>query len=479
MRYKPKTKPFKHQARATLKAVRRRNLAVFFEPRLGKTKVALDWVGILALKGEVHKVVVFAPSIALDVWHSEILKHFPYRATVEDFDYDYPVVNPDNRHEVKIFLAGREETFRAIRPAVNLKRPKQELLEKWRPDAVIIDESHEYKRPGGRAAQDAWRLVRRLRKSNGSYRTDRQRPYVLLLSGTANPKGWRDLFAQFRVMDDSLLGTAAGDFDEEYVIRGTGRRRWRIIRYQNLARLQKIVRRNSITCTARQAGLEGKLFWQVLPVTLSPHIRELYEELAEEYIVETEHGVLDAANQGVLRLRLLQLTAGWTTEGDQIHDAKTRALRAYVEGLREQDESVVVYCRFRAEVDSSRDVLARAGFHTQVLDGRTKRRDRTNVLHTFQESRRSPQALVVQHQAGALSIELVRAAEAVFLTLPDGWVAFWQCLNRLRGPNQHRPVRVTAILARNTVDRRVLIGLRRKEDWHGQLYRDPHRFLCV
>lgn len=477
MKYEPWTKPFKHQSKATLKAVRKRNLAVFFEPRLGKTKVALDWAAILALKGEVRKVVVFAPSIALDVWESEIRKHFPYWAHVETFDEEWHEIHKDKATfewgMVHFFLAGREETFRAIRPSVNLKRPKQQLLEKWNPDAVIIDESHEYKRPGGRAAQDAWRLVRRLRNK----RNTGGRPFVLELSGTPNPRGWRDLFAQFRIMDDSLLGTNAGDFDDNYVERGTGRNRWRIIRYRNLKRLQHIIDQNSIACTARQAGLEGKLFWQVLPVKLPPKIREQYEELAEEYIVETEHGVLDAANQGVLRLRLLQLTAGWTTAGDEIHDAKTRALRAYADGLSEQGEDVVVYCRFRAEVDSSRDVLARAGFHTQVLDGRTPRRSRRDVLHTFQESRRGPQALVVQHQAGALSIELVRAAEAVFLTLPDGWVAFWQCLNRLRGPNQHRPVRVTAILARNTVDRRVLLGLRRKEDWHGDLMKDPHRFL--
>jgi len=473
VKYHPRTKPFKHQSRATLKAVRNRNLAVFFEPRLGKTKVALDWAAILALKGEVRKVVVFAPSIALDVWQTQLRLHYPLSYTVEDFDYEYPSVVRDGNHaKTAFFLAGREETFRATRPHTTYERPKQDIIERWNPDAVVIDESHQYKRPGGRAAQDAWRLVRRLRK-----RAHGGRPYVILLTGTPNPKGWRDLFAQFRIMDDTLFGTNAGDFDENFVVRGTGRRKWVIYRYRNERRLKRIVRANSITCTARQAGLEGKLFWQVLPCTLPAKIKEQYDELAEEYIVETEHGVLDAANQGVLRLRLLQLTSGFTTEGGQIHGAKTAVLRAYAQALCDQDESVVVSCRFTAEVDSARDVLASSGFHTQVLDGRTRRRDRPHLLHTFQQSRRSPQALVMQHQAGALSIELVRAAEVIFLTLPDDWVAFWQVLNRLRGPNQHRPVRVSAVIARQTVDRRVLMGLRKKEDWHGDLMNDPHRFL--
>jgi hypothetical protein len=449
---------------------------VFFEPRLGKSKVALDYAGILALKGECRRVLILAPSIALDVWASELHKHFPYWYHAETFEEEWYGITKDRPTfqwgHPHFYLAGREETFRAVRARTNLRRPKQEALEAWDPDVVVIDESHQYKRPGGRAAQDAWRLVRRLRKKNGD-----GRPYVLLLTGTPNPKGWRDLFAQFRIMDESLLGTNAGDFDEEYVVRGTGRRKWTILRYNHLKRLTKIVNSNSVTCTARQAGLEGKLFWQVLPVTLPQKVRRLYEELAEEYIVETDAGILDAANQGVLRLRLLQLTAGWTTAGDQIHDAKTTSLRAYAENLSEQGEDVVVYCRFTAEVDSSRDLLARAGFRTQVLDGRTRRRDRGDVVHSFQSDRRSPQALVIQHQAGSLSIELTRAAEVAFLTLPDSWVDFWQCLNRLRGPNQHRPVRVTAFVARGTVDRKVLVGLRRKEDWHGTLMKDPHRFL--
>lgn len=470
MKYKPRTKPFKHQARATLKAVRKRNLAVFFEPRLGKTKVAIDWMGILALKGEVHRVVVFAPSVALDVWQSQLRIHAPFSYEVEDFDYTHPVVKRDNRPPVKIFLAGREETFRAVRAATNLKRPKQQEIERWDPDAIVIDESHEYKRPGGRAAQDCWRLVRRLRK-----RRRDSRPFVLELSGTPNPKGWRDLFAQFRIMDDSLLGTSAASFDEDYVIRGTGRRKWTIIGYQQEKELKRKIRANSIACTARQAGLEGKLFWQVLPVSLPQKVKEAYSELAEEYIVQYEGGTIEAANPGVLRLRLVQLTSGFTKD-TQIHSAKLEGLKHYAELLREQDEAVVVCCRFTKEIDAHRDALKKVGYHTSVLDGRTPRRDKAYIIREFQGGKNIP-ALVVQHKAGSLAIELTRAAEVIFPTLPDDWVAFWQCLNRLRGPNQIRPVRVSAITAAGTVDRRILAGLRRKEDWHGDLMNDPHRFL--
>src|SRR5262252_7075646 len=138
------------------------------EPRLGKSKVALDYAAILAMKGEVRRVLILAPSIALDVWRSELRKHYSLSYTVEDFDYEWPsVVRNGNHARTEFFLAGRGETFRAVRAATNLRRPKQEILERWDPDAIVVDESHQYKRPGGRAAQDAWRLVRRLRKRRG------------------------------------------------------------------------------------------------------------------------------------------------------------------------------------------------------------------------------------------------------------------------------------------------------------------------
>src|SRR4051812_28151371 len=86
MKYKPKTKPFKHQAKATIRAVKKRNYGIFFEPRCGKSKVALDYSGILALKGEVRRVLIIAPKIALPVWEEQINLHYPFDYYAENFE---------------------------------------------------------------------------------------------------------------------------------------------------------------------------------------------------------------------------------------------------------------------------------------------------------------------------------------------------------------------------------------------------------
>jgi hypothetical protein len=472
VKYQPKTKPFKHQSRAVVRAVKARNFAIFFEPRLGKTKAALDVCGVWAMKRGGLKVLVLVPRIGLDVWEDEIEAHYPHFAMVEDFDQEWEH-RGNTDYITQFFLAGREETMRATRqPDKSLYRPKQEIIEAWNPDLVVLDESHEYKRPGGRGAQDAWRMIRRLRK----LRAPTGLPYVLLLSGTPNPKGWRDLFAQYRIMDDSIFGTSAELFDEEYVNYGHGSRRYSITGYRKEKQLIRKIRAHSIAVSADEAGLAGKKFWQSIRVDLPPRARKIYEEMAEEFLTEWKGSEIDAKNAGVKRLRLLQICGGFTTAGDQIHREKVTATKDYLSNLLDQGEKVVAYARFSPEVESIRETAERVGYRTHMVAGATTRLDGRRAIQDLQRST-DPVAIVFQVQAGSQSIELSAAAEVLYFSTPDGWVDYWQSLHRVLGPNQNRPVRYTHILARRTVDLGTVAGLRRKEDWHATMMRNPRRYL--
>ena len=475
MKYQPKTKPFGHQGNASLRAARARNYAIFFEPRLGKSKAALDYVGLLALAGHVKKVAIIAPRIAIPIWEQQIDQHFPYAYRAESFDEEWKDSNLPyvaSKKSVKFFLAGREETFRRTRTKKGYQRPKQDILEAWRPDVIILDESHEYKRPGGVGAQDCWRLVRRLRSKSSE-----GKPWVVLLSGTPNPKGWVDLFAQFRIMDDTIFGTSFDTFKNKYVVYGQGKRRWKIIQYNHVKRLERKVRDHSVSVNAEAAGLANVQSFQTLPAKLPPRVVKMYLEMVEEFITEWEKGVLSATNAGVRRIRLLQITGGFTTEGEKIHDAKLEVLRAYGKLLLEQEESVVVYCRFTAEVEAATEAIASLGYRTHRVDGSTSREDRTRAIHALRSPPKTPTAIVFQHQAGSRAIELVGAAETVYYSAPDGWVDYFQTMKRTQGPNQPRPVRYSHIVVPGTVDIATIRGLQEKEDWHAELMQNPRRYL--
>jgi SNF2-related domain/Helicase conserved C-terminal domain len=468
LRYSPKTKPFPHQAKATLRAVRHRNYALFMEPRLGKTKAALDYIGIWQLKSDTQlRVLVVCPTFATDVWASEIHKHYPFGYYCETVDEEWEV---DGDPHTAFYFINREKISRRVRVKGQYHYPYVEEIEAFDPDLIIVDESHLFKRSGGVGAQALWRMVRRLRASRTS------RPWVVLLTGTPNPKGWIDIFAQFRIMDQSIFGTDRASFEEEHVTYGFGKRKYTVVRYRKMKKLMRKVRDHSYSVTAAQVGMAGKQFTQNLWCTLPPPTRVVYNEMAEEFITEVENEQISASNLGVKRLRLLQIAGGFTTSGKQIHGAKIAVLKDYLGTLFDQRECVAIYCRFSPEVAAARDVAAAIGFDARSVEGETKRRDRSEAVAALQGSN-DLVALVFQVQVGALSIELTRAAEVVFYSLPDSWDLYFQARQRVLGPNQARPVRYTHILARRTVDRSVLDNLAKKEDWHGTLMKDPRRYL--
>ena len=436
---------------------------------------------MLALAGHVRRVLIVCPAIAKDVWDYEIERHYPYDAYCETFDEEWRITR-GKPGVTRFFIAGREETFRRTRDEDgHYLRPKQRIIEAFNPDMVIWDESHELQRPGGVASQDGWRLVRRLRMDRarrGSTKNgEKLQPWVILLSGTPNPKGWRPLFGQFRVMDESLLGTNATDFDDRYVVYGHGRRRWTIMRYKNEARLERIVAENSDTITAEEAGIANKVFLQKLQYTLPATAARMYLDMVDEFVAEWEQGVLTAKNAGVKRLRLLQILGGFTTDGKQIHRAAQDRLRAYASLLLEQEQSVVVYSRFTPEVEATLATLEGVGFRSFRVDGSTSRADRRVATQALHRPPSTPTAISAQVQSLSQAVELVGAAEVVYMGVPEGWVQYFQTSRRVMGPNQHQAVRLNFITCPGSVHNLQMHSLRRKEDWHQRLMKDPRRYL--
>ena len=486
-KYVPRTTPFSHQSRATLRAARQRNYAFFFEPRCGKSKAALDTAGVHALAGRVRKVLIICPAIARDVWEEQLHEHYPYEYEAQTFTDEWMSSMRDLLAvgRTQFFIASREETFRRTRDSKGrYQRPKQEILAAYDPDMVILDESHEAQRPGGVYAQDAWRLVQRLRARHASSRDARTRdraekpqPWVLLLSGTPNPKGWRPLFAQFRIMDPTLWGTSIAQWDERHVVYGHGRRRWTIIRYNNQKRLEDTLRRHSFSISADEAGLANKVFMQRLRYNLPAQARSMYNDMVTEFVAEWEEDVLTAKNAGVKRIRLLQILGGYTTDGAQIHDSGVQAVASYARVLYEQGESLVVYSRFTPEVVALTDALSHIGFQTWRVDGDTSNDDRRGALAALKRPPRTPTAISAQVQALSQAVELVGAAEVAYYGVPDGWTQYFQTSRRVMGPNQKRPVRITFVTVPSSVHNVQLQSLKRKEHWHSTLMQNPRRYL--
>lgn len=475
MTLKLRTKPYPHQRKAVVRALNQGNHAFFFEPRCGKSKAALDAISIRHHRGEVNKVVILAPLTVLSVWEDQIMEHLSVPAQVlmtGEVGWNFwPSTRSSKKDYIKlsIYLVNYDKFSRRGNEAA-FSNDYVQSVEKWNPDLIVFDESHRVKSAGAVRSQSLWRMIKRLRER----RIDGM-PHVYLLTGTPNPKGYIDLFSQFRILDDSIFGTSKQGFEERYCQYGLGRRKYQIVKYLNKSEMLGKIKEHSSIVTAAKVGLANVESFNRVRVKLPPTIRAEYKRLAEEAVLELEDDTITATNAGVLRLRLLQLAGGYYPDGSQAHSAKIHALQDLLEDLHEQQQAVVVYARFLPEVDAIERVVDKVGYNSRRISGHTSRSDRAKAIRGFRDGR--VEALVFQVDSGSLGLDLSRAAETIYYSLPDGWEAFYQSTRRVCGPKQKRPVRHNFILAQGTVDSAVLDTLRNKRDMHKEMMRSPRSFL--
>ena len=469
MKYRFKTKPTKYQKKAAVAAARQGNIAFLMAPGAGKTKAAIDAVCLQHLRGLCHRVAVLGPLDALGVWEDELEIHCPLPYAV-DCDGDFTTATGLMFQLMNYEKLSRRYRASASKPYVY---PYVNQIQAFNPDVIILDESHRCARPSANRSQALWRMVQRLRRVHGP------RPYVYLLTGTPNATGYRALFSQFRIMDEDIFGTSVSDFDESFCVYGTGRRRFSVVSYKNKDILLEKIRTNSVIVPeSKVEGLPERTFQNVK--TPLPHeAKQIYNELVEEYLAEHEDEVITGANAGAIRIRLLQLTGGFSPEGKLIHDAKLRALKSMCEDLYTFKEPVVVFCRHIKEVGACASVLRKIGFNTSMIYGAIPKDERMVARRAFQayDGKGAPPAIVSQVRTGSLAITLTRGKEVIFYSLPDGFETYYQCYKRVHRKGQTRTVRIRHIVAPGTVDMKQLRTLREKSTWQAELTGDPRGFL--
>ena len=84
-KYNFKTKPFDHQRKALDLSWNKNNYALFMEMGTGKTKVAIDNMGILKEQNEIDLAIIIAPKSVYMNWKTEIETHLSDEVQYEMF----------------------------------------------------------------------------------------------------------------------------------------------------------------------------------------------------------------------------------------------------------------------------------------------------------------------------------------------------------------------------------------------------------
>jgi SNF2 family DNA or RNA helicase len=334
-----------------------------------------------------------------------------------------------------------------------------DALLKWDPQALILDELHDYKTPSSARARAAFRLGR-----HPSVRFRRG------LTGTPASEGYESLYGQWKIVSPTTFGTQKQAFLDRYVVFDPYARYPKILGYRNVDELRQkafkiasIVKRTD--CFEIPPEHDVERFYD-----LPPEARRVYDTIVSDHVLELQNAA-DAKTELPLRhtfsriVQLRQVAVGYARywdphrpddENDKtvhwLHEEKLAIVKDEVEDIVESGEKVVVFHAFLPEREALMHALKE--YHPLTLYGGAKDADRVRALHLFERSSEHP-VIVVQESVGSLGISLAAANYAVFASYGLSRATHTQARDRIFKPAGDIPGKtLTTVypLARDTIE---------------------------
>lgn len=401
---------------------------------------------------KIKKALVVAPTSVCAVWPKELDEYaaFPHREAVL-------LGTKQKRLKALKTLAGEDALLIAV---INYESTWRDdilsAIKAWHPDMVIADESQRIK-------------DHKARQSMAMHELGDLAKYKLILSGTPVQNNAVDLFSQYRFLDPGVFGTNFYAFRERYCVMG-GFNRKQIIKYKHMDELIRKEHSIAYRVTKAEALDLPEQTFETRNVPMDKKTRELYGQLRREGYAELEGGgAVTAATVLSKLLRLQQFTGGFLVpdEGSEpryMFPGKLDALEDILEDyVLSEGKKLVIFCRFRKEIDLIEDLLSRKGIKYGCIYGDVKQELRGDIVEDFQTN---PETMVflAQIDTAGLGITLTAADTCVYYSLTFNYGAYSQSLARIHRIGQRNACTYIHLVAEDTVDETILKALEKKED---------------
>lgn len=424
-----------HQQEAFEKSQSKDGFLLFMKQGTGKTLTALAMIHRWRTEDRARKVLIIGPLSAIDVWEKELKAHYSgsYRISKLEFSKKrrkltkIPKANSGVLHIVTINYSGIEKL--------------QGKLRRWKPDVVVCDECQSIKN-------------RRSKQSRAARRIGDVARFRIGCSGTPMDGNPIHLWAQFRFIEPAVFGNAWADFEKIFVRRtGYGYTKY-VMRKKKLKLFRKRIEPHIYECDKSVLKLPPVHYIKCF-VALSSSARELYNTLERDaiaQIAEEAQVVTPIVLTKLLRLR--QVTGGFLPDEEgKLHAVDYSAAKKLARLLhRHQDEKIVVFCAFIAELLMAERLAQAMGRRTVMLRGHMKVHEKLEARQQFQNAK-DPIILNAQIRTGGIGInELKVSRVCIFYSTTYSWIDWDQALSRLHRRGQDREVLVYSILATDTID---------------------------
>ena len=420
---------------------------------------------------DAKRILIISPKAVMPVWAKEFNKFAPGEYQIKAFTKGSVKKKAEDakkfitlhHHLKKVAVFNYESCWR---PGLGFTRNKRKVVTDkgflisvdW--DLIVLDEAHKICDGTSKVST----FCRSLRNSGKK---------LIALTGTPLANGPLSAHGIFNFLDPEIFGTwctnARGKkylstsyyrFKMKYALFG-GFQGHQVIEYINEEDFKK--KFGSITHQVKVDDVVElpDTVHEYIECELGPKARKLYDQFKQECAIEFDNSELTAENVLVKTLRLAQIASGSVKDDDGntilLDSAKVDTAKEIIDGI-DKDEPVVVFCRFKSEVERLKAVLNKAKFKCSEVTG-----DR-NDLEEW--DRGDTRVLLVNIQAGSAGLDFTRARYCIYMSTGYSYINYEQSLSRLRRPGADLSQKLFYyhINARDTIDEAVTRALNSKRN---------------
>lgn len=470
------TPPRAPQLEGLAAAIEVERFLAFYQMRMGKSKLALDWAMQLAISGRWNKgkgIILFPAPILSDVWAAQTARHSVLTTVVVDTKIESMIAALNS--DADLILA----SWSSLQIMLTQKRQNRKGKPKLYPDndlidaianeidLVIIDEIHGCKN---------WQS---LRFQIGEGLVDKAR-FRMGLTGTPWGRNPLDAWAQAFLIDGGkALGRSYHFFEAAFGVKqinyAAGQRKEFVFDKAKMPILQAKLATMSLSYRAVDDGVG--VYAGAVELRARGDQLEAYQTTIQNYIKlpSGEKRTIEA-----VFVRLRQIASGFLPFVDDggvtrimrfASNPKMEWLREFLENV--EDLRIVIFHEFTITGDLICRELETAKVKHVWLHGATK--DKPAVMADFQTGK--AQAIVVQSASGGMGLDLSMADYQCFVESPTSPTVRAQAEYRAQGSARGgRPLYIDDLVAA-PVDVRVLGLVQEGKDCLAELFRDPKKML--
>ena len=435
--------PFKTQRITAAMLTMNRRAYVLSEMGTGKTRAALYAIDFLLRCGEIERAIIVAPlSTLTTVWYREVFRYFNHlsvgvvhgdrkkRRAILQQDHHIYVINHDGIKTVLADLAARGDI-----------------------QCVVVDELAAFRN----ARTDRWKALSALVGS---------RKFAWGLTGSPTPNEPPDAWGQVKLLTPDRAPKYFKHFKES-TMRQVSTFRWiprEDAKDTVYEMMQPAVRFKRDDCVELPP-----VIYDDREAPLTKEQKRIYDEMVRHMKVGFATGEVNAANEGVLMSKLLQITTGfvYTKQGKPVELDNTPRMDALVELLDEAEGKVIVFVDFIHASKMIAERLKALGYSVEQVSGETPKKDRDRIFTEFQ-SAELPRVLVAHPKCMAHGLTLTSANVIIWFSPTTSLETYEQACARISRPGQTRK-QLILHLTGTAVESKLYRRLQQKSSLQGAL----------